>query len=86
MKRLRAGAGLWHNRGTAQRPCWPARLRSDNAQGELYLTDLPGLFLADGLAVGAYRTDDPGAALGVNTPRELAEAERLLRARTGGAL
>jgi bifunctional UDP-N-acetylglucosamine pyrophosphorylase/glucosamine-1-phosphate N-acetyltransferase len=55
-----------------------ARLRADNAQGEYYLTDVPALLLEDGLAVGAFLTRDPGAAMGVNDPRELAEAERLL--------
>jgi bifunctional UDP-N-acetylglucosamine pyrophosphorylase/glucosamine-1-phosphate N-acetyltransferase len=57
------------------------RLTPDNAQGEYYLTDVPRLLLADGLAVGAYATRDAGAALGVNNRDELAEAERLLRAR-----
>ncbi|MHC4932706.1 MAG: NTP transferase domain-containing protein [Planctomycetota bacterium] len=58
-----------------------ARLTADNVQGEFYLTDLPGLLLADGLEVGVFRTDDAGAALGVNNPGELAEAERLMRSR-----
>jgi bifunctional UDP-N-acetylglucosamine pyrophosphorylase/glucosamine-1-phosphate N-acetyltransferase len=58
-----------------------ARLTSDNVQGEFYLTDLPGLLLSDGLLVGACRTDDTGAALGVNDRGELAEAERLMRKR-----
>ena len=57
------------------------RLKPDNAQGEYYLTDVPRLLLADGLAVDAFPTDDAGAALGVNNPDELAEAERLLSER-----
>jgi len=57
------------------------RLEPDNAQGEYYLTDVPALLLADGLFVDAFRTEDAGAALGVNNPDELAEAERLLRQR-----
>ncbi|MHC4550595.1 MAG: bifunctional UDP-N-acetylglucosamine diphosphorylase/glucosamine-1-phosphate N-acetyltransferase GlmU [Planctomycetota bacterium] len=57
------------------------RLTRDNAQGEYYLTDVPGLLLRDGLAVGAYLTRDEGAALGVNDPHELADAIRLLRRR-----
>jgi len=57
------------------------RLEADNAQGELYLTDVPALLLADGLPVDAYRTEDAGAALGVNNPVELAAAVRILRAR-----
>ena len=58
-----------------------ARLGTDNAQGELYLTDVPGLLLEDGHPVEAHRTRDVGAALGVNNPLELAEAVRLLRER-----
>jgi bifunctional UDP-N-acetylglucosamine pyrophosphorylase/glucosamine-1-phosphate N-acetyltransferase len=60
------------------------RLTPDNAQGEYYLTDVPGLLLGDGLAVGVWLTAEAGAALGVNNPQELAEAVRLLRAREGG--
>jgi bifunctional UDP-N-acetylglucosamine pyrophosphorylase/glucosamine-1-phosphate N-acetyltransferase len=56
-------------------------LTADNAQGEYYLTDVPRLLLADGLAVAAHRTDDEAAALGVNNPAELAAAARLLRER-----
>ncbi len=58
-----------------------ARLKSDNAQGEFYLTDVPALLLADGLSVDAFRTSDEGAALGVNTPVELAQAVAILRER-----
>jgi len=57
------------------------RLSPDNAQGELYLTDVPGLLLEDGLGVGAYRTDDVLAARGVNRPAELLEVTALLRGR-----
>ncbi|MHC4137045.1 MAG: NTP transferase domain-containing protein [Planctomycetota bacterium] len=59
------------------------RLTPDNAQGEYYLTDVPGLLLGDGLEVGVWLTRDGGAALGVNSPQELAEAVRLLQARAG---
>ncbi|MHC4339023.1 MAG: NTP transferase domain-containing protein [Planctomycetota bacterium] len=58
-----------------------ARLTADNVQSEFYLTDLPGLLLADGLEVGAFMTADTGAALGVNNPDELTSAERLMRER-----
>ncbi|MGQ0613133.1 MAG: bifunctional UDP-N-acetylglucosamine diphosphorylase/glucosamine-1-phosphate N-acetyltransferase GlmU [Planctomycetaceae bacterium] len=63
-----------------------ARLSADNAQREYYLTDVPGLLLADGRRADVFRTADAGAALGVNTPRELAHAARLLRRRTVGGL
>jgi bifunctional UDP-N-acetylglucosamine pyrophosphorylase/glucosamine-1-phosphate N-acetyltransferase len=52
-----------------------ARLSSDNSQGEEYLTDVVGLFVAAGLPVGAL----PAAALetaGVNDRVQLAAAHR----------
>jgi len=57
------------------------RLQPDNAQGELYLTDLPALLLADGRPVGACRTADARAAQGVNRPAELLEVTAVLRRR-----
>jgi bifunctional UDP-N-acetylglucosamine pyrophosphorylase/glucosamine-1-phosphate N-acetyltransferase len=56
-------------------------LRPQNAQGELYLTDVVRLLRVNGRAVAAVVTPDPGEALGVNTGAELAEAARLLRRR-----
>jgi bifunctional UDP-N-acetylglucosamine pyrophosphorylase/glucosamine-1-phosphate N-acetyltransferase len=61
------------------------RLRADNAQGEYYLTDVPALLLADGLAVAAHRLQDEREAIGINDLRHLSEAraviqERILRA------
>jgi bifunctional UDP-N-acetylglucosamine pyrophosphorylase/glucosamine-1-phosphate N-acetyltransferase len=57
------------------------RIRPDNAQGELYLTDVPALLLGDGESVDAYRTLDSNSALGVNRPYELHTAVRILRNR-----
>ncbi len=53
---------------------WPAleRLKSDNAQGEYYLTDVVEIFLNLGGKVTAMRSDEPGEELGVNTPEDLA--------------
>ena len=48
------------------------RLRSDNDQGEYYLTDVIGLLLADGAEVAVYGTDDRGVTQGVNSRVELA--------------
>lgn len=42
------------------------RLGRDNAQGEVYLTDVVALARADGKAVRAVRTDDPLSVEGVN--------------------
>ena len=59
------------------------RLRPENAQGEYYLTDVVKMLVKEGRAVGLVVSEDPGAILGVNTPAQLAEAERLLAARVG---
>jgi len=48
------------------------RLRPQNAQGELYLTDLVGIARADGRRVGALTCDDPWLVEGVNDRVQLA--------------
>jgi bifunctional UDP-N-acetylglucosamine pyrophosphorylase/glucosamine-1-phosphate N-acetyltransferase len=58
------------------------RLGTDNAQGELYLTDALGAAAADGHPVRLVRLEDPDEALGVNTPAELERVDRILRERT----
>ena len=58
------------------------RLDDDNAQREFYITDLPGIYLAEGLPVEALLgEDDAGLRVGVNTRAELAEAETIMRDR-----
>ncbi|OYN79239.1 UDP-N-acetylglucosamine diphosphorylase/glucosamine-1-phosphate N-acetyltransferase [Mycolicibacterium sphagni] len=49
-----------------------SRLRTDNAQGELYLTDAIALIRADGLAVRAQHIADPTLVSGVNDRVQLA--------------
>ena len=58
-----------------------AQVDDDNAQGELYLTDIVGVAVGEGRRVEALRLDDPDEAIGVNTRRELAKATRCLRER-----
>ncbi len=53
-------------------------LRPQNAQGELYLTDVVGLLVAGGRRVETVAAADPEEALGVNDQSELAEASRRL--------
>ncbi len=57
------------------------RLRTDNAQGEYYLTDVPALLLAAGEKVGVCRRELGNEILGVNTPEQLARVGELLAAR-----
>jgi bifunctional UDP-N-acetylglucosamine pyrophosphorylase/glucosamine-1-phosphate N-acetyltransferase len=57
------------------------RLTPQNAQGELYLTDVIGLLAADGQPAVAVDEPAPQTAEGVNTLAELAEREAALRTR-----
>lgn len=54
-------------------------LKTDNAQGEYYLTDVPRIILSQGKRVGLLCHTDPAEVLGVNTRVELADVERKLR-------
>ena len=56
------------------------QLRSDNAQGEYYLTDCPALIQAAGGRVGVCPTCGELEMLGVNTVEQLEEVERILKA------
>jgi bifunctional UDP-N-acetylglucosamine pyrophosphorylase/glucosamine-1-phosphate N-acetyltransferase len=62
---------------------WPAldRLRPENAQGELYLTDTVRDLAAGGERVAVHTAEDPAEAEGVNTRAELAAAAAVLRDR-----
>ena len=63
-----------------------SRVPTDNAQGELYLTDAPGLAVAEGGRVALHVLRDPEEALGVNTRGELARVHRILVDRHLGRL
>ncbi|WP_249051904.1 bifunctional UDP-N-acetylglucosamine diphosphorylase/glucosamine-1-phosphate N-acetyltransferase GlmU [Cellulomonas fimi] len=58
------------------------RLGQDNAQGEVYLTDVLGILRGDGLPVRAVRTDDPLLVEGVNDRVQLATLRAELNRRT----
>jgi bifunctional UDP-N-acetylglucosamine pyrophosphorylase/glucosamine-1-phosphate N-acetyltransferase len=55
------------------------RLDTDNAQGELYLTDAVRHLVDDGRPVAVYRAEDPRVGEGVNTRADLAAAGARLR-------
>jgi bifunctional UDP-N-acetylglucosamine pyrophosphorylase/glucosamine-1-phosphate N-acetyltransferase len=57
------------------------RLDADNDQGEQYFTDVLGLLVADGAAVGGVRAEDAEDVLGCNDQRELAARRRTLNDR-----
>ena len=55
---------------------WALRqLTADNAQGEYYLTDCPGVLKKAGRRVLAVNALQPCEALSINTPAELATVE-----------
>lgn len=56
-------------------------LNTNNASGELYLTDIIGLFNKKGYAVGAYILEDENEMLGTNDRVQLAEAATLIKKR-----
>jgi bifunctional UDP-N-acetylglucosamine pyrophosphorylase/glucosamine-1-phosphate N-acetyltransferase len=58
------------------------RVEPHNAQGEYYLTDVPGILRADGEDVGVYLHTDAREVSGINTRAELAEFESIIRRRT----
>ena len=62
------------------------RATRDNAQGEIYLTDLVSILHHDGRPVAAYRHAEAHEVLGVNDRRELAAAARALYRRKADAL
>jgi bifunctional UDP-N-acetylglucosamine pyrophosphorylase / glucosamine-1-phosphate N-acetyltransferase len=59
-----------------------SRITTDNAQGELYLTDVLAIAKTDGKRVGAYVTDDEMQTEGVNDRVQLAALRAELNRRT----
>jgi bifunctional UDP-N-acetylglucosamine pyrophosphorylase/glucosamine-1-phosphate N-acetyltransferase/UDP-N-acetylglucosamine pyrophosphorylase len=55
------------------------QIRNDNAQGEYYLTDCPGVLLAAGKDVRALNVLKPCEALSINNMQELAAVEAAMR-------
>ena len=60
-------------------------MKSENAQGEYYLTDLIGIAVGEGRRVAGVRVADSREMLGVNSRRDLAEVDAILRRRAADA-
>ena len=58
---------------------WLSRINDDNAQGELYLTDIVGLAVADGVAVQAAHPQHAWEGDGVNSRQDQARLERIFQ-------
>ncbi len=63
-----------------------SRVTTDNAQQEMYLTDIVAIAVSDGLAVHKYEHPTPSHVLGVNSKVELALAHAEIRARRNSEL
>ncbi len=61
------------------------QLDNNNAQGEFYVTDVPGICRSSGQLVLALVCDDPTECLGVNSRDQLAEATKCLQRRINKA-
>lgn len=57
------------------------KVDSNNAQGEYYLTDIIGIGRDSGLKVGWSKLTDGDEIMGINSRKELAKANRLMRQR-----
>lgn len=57
------------------------RLRAENAQGELYFTDVPGMAVREGRRVESVACPDPELGLGINTRADLARVAAVLNRR-----
>src|SRR5262249_57256905 len=62
---------------TAKLRAWLKDLRSNNAQGEYYLTDIIARAVADHMTVHTVRPENTWEILGVNSKQQLAELERV---------
>lgn len=58
-----------------------AQVGTKNDQHEYYLTDVVGILAAGGETISAHRAQDPSEVLGVNSRRQLAEADAVMRGR-----
>jgi bifunctional UDP-N-acetylglucosamine pyrophosphorylase/glucosamine-1-phosphate N-acetyltransferase len=65
---------------------WLTALKSDNAQGEFYLTDIIAMAVADGVEVHPLCITDEAEALGVNDKLQLAQVEAHYRHRAAQRL
>lgn len=71
---------------TARLKEWLPKLRSDNAQGEYYLTDLIAMAAESGAGVNAVHPDEHSEVEGVNSRTQLIALERVFQSQQADAL
>lgn len=57
------------------------KIQRENRQKEFYLTDVIEILRASGHKISSYQASEEAEVMGVNTRKELAEAERIMRLR-----
>ncbi|MFN7019753.1 MAG: bifunctional N-acetylglucosamine-1-phosphate uridyltransferase/glucosamine-1-phosphate acetyltransferase, partial [Phycisphaerales bacterium] len=57
------------------------RVERNPQSGEYYITDVPGMLLSGGGRVEVIDAVPPEDVLSINTPEQLAEVDRIFRAR-----
>lgn len=62
------------------------KIDNNNAKGEYYITDAIHIVRAEGGAVGGYIASDSGEIQGINSKKQLAEAEEVMRNRVNEKL
>jgi len=55
------------------------KIKSDNAQGEFYLTDIIGIGHKEGRHIGVMIGSTPDEVIGINTPHDLMTVETVMR-------
>lgn len=63
-----------------------SRVGNENAQGEYYLTDVPGIMCADGEVVAVFECPNAKEVEGVNERGQLAKMEKIARKETNRSL
>ena len=58
------------------------RIRANNAQNELYLTDIMGIGHSENRNIGVMIGNDPSEVIGVNTVQELNRVETIMQSRS----
>ena len=58
------------------------QMKTDNVQGEYYLTEVPELMVRSGMSVETFMTDDSEDLFGINVPEDIVRCERILEKRS----
>jgi len=71
---------------TQRLKAWLSKLKNGNSQKEYYLTDIVAIATQERVPVTAIQADAAWETLGINSPGQLAELERIFQRNVAGAL